>query len=123
MKKRIVLFAVAIVIFGSIEVMAQTSESVKKGTSEVKKTPDQEGKVVKLKITGMTCAGCANHLYKVLSETPGVINNEVKYPWDITVVKYDASKINPEEIIKSIEEKTRYTAELSQEKDKKKDKI
>ena len=86
------------------------------------KAEANEVKSVKLKVTGLTCAGCASHLYKVLSETPGVIENEVKYPGDITVVKYDASKINPEEIIKSIEEKTRYTAELSQEKDKKKDK-
>ena len=109
MKKTLNLGIILWVVFlCSSLVQAQTKESVE--VNDVKS--------VKLKVTGLTCAGCASHLYQVLSETPGVIDNEVKYPGDITLVKYDASKIQPEEIIQSIEEKTRYRAELSPEKDK-----
>lgn len=69
-------------------------------------------KSVELKVTGMTCTGCASHVYKVLSETAGIIDNEVKYPGDIAVIKYDPVTIQPGEIIKTIEEKTNFKAEL-----------
>lgn len=70
---------------------------------------------VKLKITGLTCAGCAGHLNKVLSETNGIINNSVEYPGDLAVVEYDSKKITPDEIIKAIEDKTSYKAVIHKE--------
>lgn len=69
-------------------------------------------KSVELKVTGMTCAGCASHVHKVLSETAGIVDNEVKYPGDIAVIKYDPIKIQPQEIIQTIEEETNFKAEL-----------
>ena len=62
----------------------------------------------------MSCAGCANHIHKVLSKTDGVISDEVKYPGNIATVKYDASKISEEQIIKVIE-KAGYKAEVQKE--------
>jgi len=78
-----------------------------------------EPKTVTLKITGMSCAGCASHIHTALSKTEGVISDEVKYPGDIATVKYDASKISEKEIIAVIE-KTGYKAEVIKTKDKKK---
>lgn len=63
----------------------------------------EEPKTATFKITGMTCAGCAGHVHAALKKTPGVLSKEVKYPGDIAIVKYDASKISEEQIIKAIE--------------------
>ncbi|GAB3343689.1 hypothetical protein GCM10027429_34630 [Marivirga atlantica] len=72
----------------------------------------QKSETVKLKVTGLTCAGCASHLYKVLKETKGVVDNSVEYPGDIAVIDYDPKKTQPEQLIAAIEEKTSYKAEL-----------
>ncbi len=76
---------------------------------------NEEPKIVTLKITGMSCAGCASHIHTALSKTDGVISDEVKYPGDIAIIKYEASKISEKEIIAVIE-KTGYKAELQREK-------
>lgn len=79
---------------------------------------NEEPKTVTLKITGMSCAGCASHIHTALSKTDGVISDEIKYPGDVATVKYDASKISEKEIITVIE-KTGYKAEVIKSKDKK----
>jgi len=72
-------------------------------------------KTVEVKLTGMMCGGCASKVHKVLNETAGVLENEVKYPGDVAVVKYDPEKTDPEAIVGVIEEKTEFTAELKEE--------
>ncbi|MEQ8685968.1 MAG: heavy-metal-associated domain-containing protein [Imperialibacter sp.] len=85
---------------------AQSTESQK--TAKI----GQKSETVKLKVTGLTCVGCASLLYKVLKETKGVIDNSVEYPGDIAVVDYDPKQTQPEKLIAAIEEKTSYKAEL-----------
>ena len=116
--KKVIMFVFMIVLAGSVQVNAQSGKPAKKETAEVNKSQEQEqeGMLVKLKVSGITCAGCANHLYKVLSETSGVLDNSVEYPGDIAVIKYDPAKISPDEIIKTIEENIAYKAELYIEK-------
>ncbi len=70
---------------------------------------------VEVKVTGMMCGGCASKVHKVLEGTAGIIDNEVKYPGDVAVVKYNPEKTNPEEIVGVIEEKTDFSAELKEE--------
>jgi periplasmic mercuric ion binding protein len=83
----------------------------------IKEKSDLPGiETVKLIITGMTCAGCNSHVYNILSETPGVVDNSVEYPGSIAIVKYDPSKISTKEIIKTLKEKTPYTVEEYLEK-------
>ena len=108
MKKLIFLFA--FVFIGQMSVQAHTS-----GTSTLEDPP----KTVKLKITGMTCAGCSNHISKALQGVDGILEEEVKYPGDIAVIKFDSEKTNAKAIIKVIEE-TGYKAEVLKD-DKKKD--
>lgn len=79
---------------------------------------NEDPKIVTLKITGMTCAGCASNIHKELSKTPGIISDEVKYPGDVATIKYDASKISVEQIIKVIES-AGYKAEVKKEKKEK----
>ncbi len=73
-----------------------------------------EIKTVKLKITGMTCAGCSNHVSTALKNIDGVIEQTVEYQGDAATIKYDASKTNPAEMIKAIE-KVGYKAEIIKE--------
>ena len=70
---------------------------------------------VEVKVTGMMCGGCASKVYKVLNETNGVIDNEVKYPGDVAIVKYDPEKTDPEKIVGAIEQGTDFSAALKEE--------
>ena len=101
--KKIVL---AVVVMGMIglSVYGQT-------TPDESPTSKNEAEV-KLKITGLTCAGCATHVVKVLKETKGVLDNHVEYPGDIAIIKYDDKKTKPSELIAAIEKKTSYKAAL-----------
>jgi len=78
-----------------------------------------EPKTVNLKITGMTCAGCSNHISVALKKVDGIIEHKVEYPGNLASIQYDPSKKNPEAIIKVIEE-TGYKAEIIKETQKKK---
>lgn len=68
-------------------------------------------KILKVKVTGMTCGGCASKVHSALIKTTGIIEDEVKYPGDVAVIKYDASKTSEAEILKTIE-KTGFKAEV-----------
>ena len=62
--------------------------------AEVKKA---DIKTIQVKVTGLTCAGCASGLHKALSKQAGILSNEVKYPGDVAIIKYDAAKISEAE--------------------------
>jgi mercuric ion binding protein len=90
------------------------------GNSVTRGVKQEKMETVKLKISGMTCAGCASHVHKVLSETPGVVGNAVEYPGDIAVIRYNPDKTKPELIIEAIEKSTPYKAKLIKEETQKK---
>ena len=104
------IFLLGAVVF-LMTINSAYAQTIKTSTNE---------KTVEIKITGMTCSGCSNHVSNVLKETPGVIDNFVKYPGDIAEIKYDANKVSPAKIAEAIEAKTSYTAEVIENKDKKK---
>jgi len=91
------------------------AKAVDKTIHQSKLVMNEQPKIVTLKITGMSCAGCASHIHTALSKTDGVISDEVKYPGDIAIIKYEASKISEKEIIAVIE-KTGYKADVQKEK-------
>ena len=70
---------------------------------------------VEVKITGMMCGGCASKVYKVLQDTNGVIDNEVKYPGDVAIVKYNPDETTADDIVGVINEETDFSAELKEE--------
>lgn len=107
----------ALAVTGSLMFSQASGQSLccapKETASSSAVKPDPKGaQTVKLKITGMTCAGCASQVHKVLSETPGVLDNSVEYPGDIAVIKYNPEKTKPALIIETIEKNTSYTAEV-----------
>jgi len=99
----------SIALFVAFSVNAQTGQ---KSPEDTQAKQDKSIKNVEIRLTGMTCAGCASTVSNVLSETPGITFNEVKYPGDIAVIKYNSKKIKPEDIVKAIEDKTTFTAEI-----------
>ncbi len=79
----------------------------------------EKPKTIKLKITGMTCAGCSDHISNALKALGGVLDQYVEYPGDLATITYDPAKTNPDAIIKVIE-KTGYKAEIIKVTTKKK---
>ena len=69
----------------------------------VKTVTKDEPKTVKLKITGMTCAGCSNHVATTLKALDGVVEQNVEYPGDVATIKYNPAKTSVADIIKAIE--------------------
>ena len=114
MKNIIVISIVSVMLFA----VSQTCGcgSCKAQTKTSAPQSKEQPQVVTLKITGMSCAGCASHIHTTLSKTNGVIKDEVKYPGDMAIIKYDASKTSVQEIIKAIE-KTGYKAEVQKDKE------
>jgi copper chaperone CopZ len=68
-------------------------------------------KVVELKVTGMTCQSCADHVTTTLSKRTGVVKSDVQFASNSATITYDPSTVKEEEIILAIEE-TGYKAEL-----------
>lgn len=120
MKNILIILGVAVAIAATSVCGTGICESpaANKTIQAVNLTANGDPQSVILKITGMTCAGCASHIHTALSKTDGVLSDEVKYPGDIATIKYDAAKISEKEIIAVIE-KTGYKAEVIKSKDKK----
>lgn len=75
-------------------------------------------KVVELKVTGMTCQGCADHVIGALSKKEGVVKSDVKFTENSAIVTYDPAKINETEIINTVNS-TGYKAQLKGTNEKK----
>ena len=99
MKKHLILF-VALLTLEITQANAQIKPTTDNPTTE--KTALAKPETLKLKITGMTCAGCSNHISSALKAVVGVIEQSVEYPGDLATITFDPDKTNTEEIIKVI---------------------
>jgi copper chaperone CopZ len=94
---------------------AQCCSTSKSDKTTAINTNLQTVKTVKFKITGITCAGCSNTIYKALKEVDGVIEHSVEYPGDIAIIKFDDTKTNIE-ALKKVVEKKGYKVEIVKDK-------
>ena len=62
----------------------------------------------KLYIEGMTCTGCEESVDYALQTEEGVISATSSFETGIAKVKFDKSKVNPEQLSKAVEEKVGY---------------
>lgn len=62
----------------------------------------------RLYIEGMTCTGCEESVDYALQTEEGVISATSSYKTGIAEVKFDKSKVNPEQLSKAVEEKVGY---------------
>lgn len=74
-------------------------------------TAKQDTASTTLKITGMTCGGCATAVKLAAKKVSGVTDAKVSYETGEAIVTYDPAKTNPTAIAKFIAEKTGYKAE------------
>ena len=116
MKKLILISGTIILFYAGANDFGSCDANAKIKTMVFNDMPGDstQTKTVKLKITGMTCGGCANHIHNALSKKQGVISDDVSYPGDVATIKYDPDKITEEEIIKAIK-KTGFKAEVLKE--------
>ncbi|GAC1310274.1 MAG: hypothetical protein NVSMB24_27190 [Mucilaginibacter sp.] len=115
--KNLILGFSLLAFFGTSQVCGCGACQASAHSISYKTVSTDDPKEVTLKITGMSCAGCSNHIHTALSKTTGIISDNVKYPGDIANVKYDASKISGKKIIAVIEH-AGYKAEIIKDKAK-----
>lgn len=116
--KNLIIISAATMLFLSTVQMCGCGCKANAQTTAPTESLKGEPKTVTLKVTGMTCGGCANNIHTALSKKDGILENEVKYPGDIATVKYNPDKITEKEIITSIE-KAGYKAEIMKDDNKK----
>lgn len=114
MKKLLVLPVLALSLI-SFQMYAQCCATSKSDKTVAINNNQQTVKTVKFKITGITCAGCSNTIYKALKEVDGVIEHSVEYPGDIVIIEFDDTKTNIEALKKVIEKKG-YKVEIVKDK-------
>jgi copper chaperone CopZ len=76
-----------------------------------------DGQDVKLKIDGMTCAGCAVGVESAFLEISGVSSAKVDWKTGHATVRIDAEKIQPDDLLKAKVE-AQYTVHLTDETNK-----
>ncbi|PIQ16361.1 MAG: ATPase P [Flavobacteriales bacterium CG18_big_fil_WC_8_21_14_2_50_32_9] len=103
MKKLMLLSGAVLLVYLSSQVCGCGSCSTANAQTSTVNQPISETKTVKLKITGMTCAGCSNHVTQTLEEVKGVVKVELQYPGDVATIEYDAEKTSTKELIAAIE--------------------
>lgn len=98
MISKAILITVLSGLFATSQMCGLSEAMASESHADVRKT-----EVLRLKLTGITCAGCANSVSKALKSQAGVLEETVEYPGDIAIVKYDSARTSPEQIIKAIE--------------------
>jgi periplasmic mercuric ion binding protein len=104
MKKSILIPFLCFVFFVS-QTKATTNYRTIVNQIEITNPLQDTIKTITLKVTGMTCAGCSISLQKEIKSVEGVIENDVQYPGDIAIIKYDSTKTTIDELVKVIENK------------------
>lgn len=69
---------------------------------------------VELKISGMTCQGCAEHVNHALDGVPGVLEHITSYEQGTSRVKFDADKATKESLVDAINATGYLVTEVSQ---------
>lgn len=69
---------------------------------EVVTAKESDVKEVSFDIEGMTCNGCASHIKNDVYKLPGIINVNASYEKANATVKFDQSKVNLDQIEKTI---------------------
>jgi len=111
--RNLILIPIIALFLCSSNAQAQSNNTVKQELNA--DSDNQNITTIKFKITGITCAGCSNAIYKTLKEVDGVIEHSVEYPGDIAIIEFDNSKTNAI-ALKEVIEKKGYKVELIKDK-------
>lgn len=78
----------------------------------------QKMAVCTLKVTGMTCGGCAAAVKSAAKKVDGVTEANVSYEKGLAEVTYDPAKTNPKAIAQAVTERSGFKAEVQPPKSK-----
>lgn len=70
-----------------------------------------------LKVDGMACSACAARVEREALKIAGVSKANVSQPKGTAEITYDATKVSPETIAKTLGKKTGFKTEVSQAKE------
>lgn len=88
------------------------------GSNAARADDGQKMLVCTLKVTGMTCGGCAAAVKSAAKKADGVKEAEVSYEKGLADVTYDPAKTNPKAIAQAITERSGFKAEVQTPKGK-----
>ena len=89
------------------------------GTASAQKDKPAGGEMVTLKVKRLACSACAARVQKTALAVDGVKAAKVSQPQGCAEITFDAAKTNPEAIVKAINEKTPFKAEVVAKPDQK----
>ena len=115
MKKIMMITGAALLIYLSAQICGCGGSCEAKTNAIAKSTLAEKTKTVKLKITGMTCSGCSNHVTQTLEGVKGVLKVDLEYPDDVATIEYDATTTKKEDLIAAVE-KINYKAAVVKDK-------
>lgn len=102
MKSILLISSISLFLFASTQILgfgADTNVNIQ-NTEEANPFKTT---TVKLKITGMTCAGCSSHVTKTLTSIDGVVRVSLEYPGDVATVEYNPEKTTLKKLVSAIE--------------------
>ena len=100
MKKNLILLS-ALFLIGITQVNAQCCKPIDSNAQSENAT-QQESKTLKLKITGMTCAGCEENVNHEVNKLTGIIKTNVSYDNGNAIIEFDRTQTDIQEIEKAI---------------------
>ncbi len=78
----------------------------------------QKTAVCTLKVTGMTCGGCAAAVKSAAKRVDGVTRAEVSYEKGVAEVTYDPARTNPNAIAQAITQRSGFKTDVQTPKNK-----
>ena len=93
MKAKTILFSGLLAILAPLSGFGQASKTAQSGAAKLQVTQ------CALKVSGMTCGGCAGMVEKGLLKLEGVTTAKVDYKTGEAQVAFDSKKTTPEKIV------------------------
>ena len=97
----------------AIAVMMVVAALLGVATGAAAQDAKQDTVTITLKVTGMTCGGCATAVKMAAKKVAGVTDATVSYEKGQAVVTYNPAKTNPAAIAKAITESSGFKAEVT----------
>ena len=111
-----IVFAILVVI--GVTVLVNTGSRAATPDDAQQAPEAQKTAACTLKVTGMTCGGCAAAVKSAAKKVDGVKEANVSYDKGLAEVTYDPTKTNPKAIAQAITERSGFKAEVQEPKRK-----
>ncbi|MGH9158600.1 MAG: heavy-metal-associated domain-containing protein [Vicinamibacteraceae bacterium] len=104
---------VGVVVALSLWALGPKAEGTQQASSRAERATLQADSVARLTIEGMTCGGCAAAVSMAAHGIDGVKAATVSYEEGTAEITYDASKMTPEAIARTVSEQSGFKARVA----------